>query len=129
MKPVDQTRFGKEGNCLMASVASLLEISLEECPNIYDLCEGDEKRIERDWWKILTDFLHRHGYYPALIDARHGDPKGYALAGGKSNRGLWHSVVALDGEIVHDPHPSRVGLEFCEDYIVLIPIKVSEVRQ
>ncbi len=110
----------------MASMATLLEIPLRDCPDIFDLCGGDEKRIEREWWDITVRFLLEHDYYPALIDSRYGAPKGYCLAGGKSERGLWHSCVTLDGEIIHDPHPSRAGLETREDYIVLIPLIPGE---
>jgi len=49
-------------------------------------------------------------------------PKGYAIASGPGPRGVDHSCVALDGEIIHDPHPSRDGVKFIEAYEVLIPV-------
>lgn len=39
-------------------------------------------------------------------------PSGYHVACGKSPRSdQEHAVVALDGKIVHDPHPTRAGLD------------------
>jgi len=48
LRPVMQTRFGDpEGNCLMASVASILGIALDECPDLYEY----EKR-GLNWWLV-----------------------------------------------------------------------------
>ncbi len=35
--------------------------------------------------------------------------KWYHMIYGMSNRGTNHAVVGVDGEVVHDPHPLRVG--------------------
>lgn len=37
-------------------------------------------------------------------------------------RGVEHSCVALDGEIVHDPHPSRAGLLELRYFEVLVAV-------
>ncbi len=37
----------------------------------------------------------------------------------RAERGLLHSCVGLNGEIVHDPHPSRAGLLEITDYMTL----------
>lgn len=40
MKPVDQTTFGApHGNCLMACVASILEVPLDSLPVMFDEIE------------------------------------------------------------------------------------------
>ena len=56
MKPVDQTRFGSpDGNCFAACVASLLEIPLEEAPNLMNLDE---------WYRAFEVWLRPRGLYP-----------------------------------------------------------------
>jgi hypothetical protein len=51
-------------------------------------------------------------------------PPGYHIACGKSPRlKHQHAVVALDGKIVHDPHPTRAGLDGeIASWILLIPL-------
>lgn len=47
-------------------------------------------------------------------------PKGYSIISGTINRfggKVLHSCVALDGKLVHDPHPSKSGLAEVRDYI------------
>lgn len=124
MKPIDQTRFSPTekplGNCFSACVASILEVSLQEV-----LDDGQIADSDCGWlaWKL---WLNKSGY--GLIHLRNDPPswffpiEGYAIMSGKSPRGdFLHSVVALDGEMVHDPHPSRAGLEGIEDWVVLYP--------
>lgn len=133
MKPVDQTRFGSpEGNCWAACMASILEVSLSDLPDVY--C--DEERWpgcvdELLAWldKYDLDFLYmnlpdqsKDCYYP----------RGYHIMGGPGPRGFGHAVVGLDGYMVHDPHPSRGGLISVEDYTYFIakqPQKLIDCRR
>lgn len=47
MKPVTQTKFGDpEGNCLMACVASIVEVPIDECP---PLVTNDDPE-GHGWW-------------------------------------------------------------------------------
>ena len=105
MIPVDQTRFGggsPGGNCLMACVASIMGRSIAECIEV--------NTDDPHYWEQLQKWLIAQGwqirYRPRLQDV----PSAYGIANGPGPRGLLHSCVALDGEIVHDPHPSRAGL-------------------
>jgi hypothetical protein len=46
---------------------------------------------------------------------------GYVILCGDTDRGEYtHSVIAKDGEIVHDPHPSRDGIKSIGNWIVLV---------
>ena len=123
MKPVDQTRFGyPKSNCFAACVASLLEISIEDVPDLGDW--------NGDWTRPLNRWLAGRGLGYVEFDTSEKTPyyrlprKLYAILSGRSPRHLktvedkpvHHSVIGLvdDGwhfNIVHDPHPSRDGLE------------------
>ena len=124
MKPVDQTRFSPcekpYGNCFAACIASIFEVSLQEVL--------DDSQIEAGgpWWIAWKTWLEQSGY--GLIHLNNDPPawffpiKGYVILSGKSPRGDFeHSVVALDGKMVHDPHPSRAGIESVIDWVVLYP--------
>lgn len=140
MEPVDQTKFGyPEGNCVMACVASILEVELEGLPDLYER----EKEGDDDWWMTLRHALAEYGWeavylHPEYISATDEDrtpadlaPPGLAIACGDSPRedvvndegeNAGHAVVARDGYLAHDPHPSRDGLGGpVEDWILLIP--------
>lgn len=108
MKPVYQTILrGPHANCLQASVASILELELNQVPNFaewYDLA-GD------DWLVKYHQFCLQYGVYPievsAMDDSNNWRPAiyGYHLVGVVSERGRKHSCVGLDRKIVHDPYP------------------------
>lgn len=113
MKPVDQTKFGfPEGNCFEACVASILEIPIEAVPRYPD---------ESSWFEFYQDWIKQFGLTLIDIDGSSGvKPQGYSIMSGMSPRGKFmHATVALDGEMVHDPHSDRTGivqggpLEYC----------------
>jgi hypothetical protein len=118
MRPVDQTEFGLElGNCLMACVASICEVSLASLPVL------TWKHDDGSWWEVLSEALLTHGHSPRFVtNVPMIAPPGYHIARGISPRGLSHAVVALDGEIVHDPHPSREGIASIEHWVLLMPL-------
>lgn len=119
MKPVFQTRFGDpEGNCLMAAVASILGVPLDDCPDLYE----HEKR-DRNWWLTLERWLLRDHHFAPIWCVEYV-PAGYSVISGNSPRGLRHSCVALDGKLVHDPHPEGAGLVegSVRGYITLVPV-------
>lgn len=116
MKP-DQTTFGHPGgNCFSACVASLLELPIDVVPYFME---------PKDWFSGFLDWLRPRGWWAFATTLVAGGkawyPDCYYIMGGKSPRGD-HAVVARGGEIVHDPHPSRVGLVAREDAIILIPL-------
>lgn len=125
MIPVTQTTFGAPGgNCFSACVASLLELSIDEVPYFM----GHD-----DWYGAFADWLKPRGLYPLTFKVRAGDdewrPAGFHILSGKSPRGDFdHSVVAYAGKVVHDPHPSRAGLEGLKDVMVLVPFEPATAR-
>lgn len=113
MKPIQQTRLTPQegGNCYAASIASMLECELDEVPQLqpgeWNTDEGwDAYHSRMHAWLAARNLIPLR--FPAQDDWK---PCGYALAGVKSPRfaGFEHSVVALDGEIVWDPHPQCSG--------------------
>jgi D-glycero-D-manno-heptose 1,7-bisphosphate phosphatase len=120
MQPIDQTVFGvPNGNCFSACVASILHIPLGEVP---PFCTYG------DWWERFNEWLKPQGYYATII--RYSEdhaPLGFHILSGKSPRGdFQHSVVAMGNDIVHDPHPSRSGIETRVDQILIVPLDCSE---
>jgi len=103
-------------------VASIFEIPLEATP---DLTEQDWANDSK-WWQLWIDWLQEANC--GLLLTKPGQdwpyPKGYALGGGKSPRGHFdHSVVVFDGQLVHDPHPSRGGLDGpIKDFTIFYPL-------
>ena len=107
MKPVRQTAFGGDhGNCWSACIASVLEIPIEDVPNF---CVEQRAR----WWDATNDWLRARGLVCLNVNLV-GEflIGGYWIASGKSPRGAFdHSVVYLEDQMVHDPHPSNAGLD------------------
>jgi len=99
MHRVVQTRVGETGNCFAACLASILDLPLEAVPEM-----STDDQAER-----ANDFLAGYGlsYRRAFIDGK--KPSGYSTIEGVSPRGGMHACVALDGELLWDPHPIEDG--------------------
>lgn len=136
MRPVFQTRMGTDqtspreewGDCWEASIASVLELPLEDVPVI--VANPDP---ESNWWVLTELFLSQFGLGIVTVSPFEGwFPCGVHLITGPSPRGNWlHTVVGRDGEIVHDPHPSGDGVLSVKSYEVfhlLDPAKAVSER-
>lgn len=107
MKPVKQTILHSDdanGNCFAAALASVMEWDIEDCPDIFAWSEDR-------WWFDLRQWMLERGYWVLSSSGCMSDL--YCIGVGKSPRGApgGHAVVCLNGEIVHDPHPSNDGLD------------------
>jgi len=123
MKYIDQTKFGDDGNCFAACVASLLGLSIEDVP-----CFNVPGK---NWLRLFEEWLKPRGLVPLIMWGKGGGiiPDGvHYLAGGKSPRGIPHSVIYYEGEMVHDPHPSRAGLVEISDYTFLVSVIICPVK-
>lgn len=59
MKPVDQTQFGwPHGNCFMACVASIMEVGLDDLPDLYEPTKDDKAH----WWNVFMDAIRGYGW-------------------------------------------------------------------
>lgn len=109
MKPVLQTKFKEDGNCLCACLASLLEIPIESIPN----------PKHNDWQDEMNRWLiENHGLYimsAALNPDSNYLPSAfvnnYTIGVGESCNNLLHAVICRDKRIVHDPLPNS-GLTY-----------------
>lgn len=113
MKPVFQTKFGdKHGNCMVACVASLLELPLSAVP---------EFGFDQKQWQInLLAFLRQYGLgwqcinYDFYENHPYLAPHGYVILTGPNAQGVNHAVVGVSDEhgirMVHNPNPNCSGL-------------------
>lgn len=125
MKPVDQTRRNDyNGNCWAAAIASILEVPLEEVD--IDLAACDPDTFEERWWvEMNTHLIRRHGVILVAYSAlEYPAPKGYAVGIGpsKSLPNVGHAVVVLNGKMVHDPSPARLGVDKFEAWEVIVEV-------
>jgi len=126
MKPVSQDKFGEEGNCFEACLASILEISVSEVPVIM---KGNWLRTGNHWLKekfnlgLLAVFLPCLSDPPLPMDGALAilfDVGIFYIVTGKGPRGLDHACVAYSGKIIHDPFPQGGGLAKEEESYFLV---------
>lgn len=118
MTPHTQTIFvndprGIPGDCMRTAVASLLDLPTEAVPHfvLYD----------REWWfAAFQMWLRINGLTIHAMSAANVDRE--CLAIGMSPRGVEHIVVWGPDGLVHDPHPSRAGIE-ARQFWALRPIE------
>lgn len=113
MKPVMQNRFGLDGNCMSAALASLFELPLDGVPEVLPCEPGSER-----WREAMDEWLAERnlGIYECGAFDEDGTMASFpgfqmlmctvlnhpVLEGGVPLR---HAVVASEGQIVHDPFP------------------------
>jgi hypothetical protein len=103
MKPQVQSRTGKNGRCIEACFASILEIPESQVPDF-----GQDDVFLRN----VQAFLKPYGLYyvqvpvntPGIQQAFRGG-KIFHTIEGKSPRGGLHACVGESGKMVWDPHP------------------------
>lgn len=126
MKPVDQVCLHNPeenvaGDCFRAVIASLLELPIERVPHFsHDYFTNPDKTI---WIERLQDFLAGFGYFYIqyswnetsmkkwMEESRISSPIYHEICDISPRfPTVCHSVVGCNGVVVHDPHPSKLGL-------------------
>lgn len=135
MKKVWQTRFGSDGNCWPAVLASMLEIPIEEV----DHCACSLNKEDRAWEKSTDEFLASRGLFYVEVQRDEHDnwplshipERSLIILGCNTDRNLPHVIIGrafrvpieevpeskrafghpeathgLDFELVHDPLPN-----------------------
>ena len=98
--------YGDKGDCLRACIASLLEKSADEVPNLA------HSGPERTWLGRVRRYLKSEGFslviveIPSLVDPRYYPPGANVLVVGKHEVGHKndHACIYRDGKLVHDPN-------------------------
>ncbi len=130
--PIDQSRFGKAGDCWAACIASILERPIEDFDLFHELYRAWGEQISTPGakipWEVRSayplELVRVTGHAVVRVDSaiERCAPTGYSIANGPGSRGADHSCVAFDGRVVHDPHPSRAGLIDITSYEILVRI-------
>lgn len=112
MIPVYQDRFPskdgkKTGNSFIACLASLLEMPLRGIPQP---APGSNRAAVS---QTLVDMLYDAGV--VLESFGKSIPDGYAIRSGYTVAGVPHSVITLQGQVIHDPHPLGLPLVRIEE--------------
>lgn len=118
MRPVTQRIEGwPNGECVRAAYATLLDLPIDQVPRldpgISEIMGQEQGDRERMWLGSLGYELIEIGCDPQYSlppELLAQLPRVPHLMSGISPRGFGHRVVAIGGQIVHDPHPSRAGL-------------------
>lgn len=141
------------GNCVQCCIASILdEPVLDRIPHVawLDPKFSDDSDVAANphaWWGILQDAVARYGctlhcvgspsraealgeeMFPLsrLVSDTH-ELVG-AIGCGSSPRGPWGHAVVVDehGQLLHDPHPSGVGVPFLDEAWLIIRPAGDEV--
>jgi hypothetical protein len=100
---------------LQACIASLLEVALDDVPDF---------GTQAGQWLRFDRFMERRGIRPMEVTATKTPYSAYYLLSGVSPRGVRHVCIALNGDMVHDPHPSGAGLEIVERHVLFLSFAV-----
>jgi hypothetical protein len=107
---IDQTKTGKNGNCLSACIASILNIPITEAWSLDDVPD------DKDWFDDLHTWSQGRGYNCFVREKS----KEFCIAIGSTDRGdIPHAVLAENGKVIFDPHPKKTGLTEIDYYIIL----------
>jgi hypothetical protein len=103
MTPLVQTDLSREtGNCLEASMASVLDLPLAEMPKFEH--DGDHDPTYWDKWEPWLRERNLALHWFRVTDGG-WVPPGYALLNSLIAEGLRHATVVLDGKVIWNPWP------------------------
>lgn len=109
MKKVYQSKFGNEGNCFAACIASILEIELDSLPFLSDF---------EDDWDIYLNALNTNlksrfnlfieyttfDYWETRFKENLKDAF-YIVSGDSNHESFEHAVIFKNGVLHHNPNP------------------------
>lgn len=136
MTPVTQTKVVVKnskgevvvrGNCFAAAIASIVEKQITDVPNVEVLFDVDGV----SWYGVMDAWLRANGFELVTnnqfvcFHTRYVSPSEEAnrlrqcdmlrgrlyMASGMSPRGVMHVCIYKNGAMVHDPHPTREGID------------------
>jgi hypothetical protein len=111
--------------CLVVAIASITGVEPERIGRLEDAGE-------KGWFSRLCDLLEPHGWTAFSFDhsVDRIAPAGYAVACGPGypDPDDHHAVVALDGQVVHDPDRGDLGIREIAYWIIPVPIFIGQRR-
>lgn len=104
-------------DCFTACIASLTGLPHRDFPDPPDELYS---KTEIEYGNAVRKHMLANGW--VLLTTRRQIPSGYAVASGPSPRNpdIWHCVVVRDGDLVHDPHPDKTGIEKAAEYEIVV---------
>jgi len=126
---------GTFGNCMQATLASLLELPIDQVPHFL----ADGTTDGNVFCQRLNEWLRPMNMAYVMIPPFAGAARVTGIKGlhhevsGPSPReaGYWHACCGVDGKLTHDPHSSRDGVDIQSwgIFMVLDPSKPAGVRR
>lgn len=108
--------------CWPACLAGLTGIAREQldCHVPADPSFLSDEAAWAAYCSVLLTELEAHGFAYLCVGDR--IPRGFAVGVGTSPRGTDHACIVYDGQLYHDPDPSRAGVERFRYFEVVVPI-------
>ncbi|NHA02006.1 hypothetical protein G5V59_26820 [Nocardioides sp. W3-2-3] len=133
VKTIDQTIFAgdptRKGNCVAACIATVVGAQAQRGPPLHRggsrawVMPTKESGSGNAWWAMMLGFLAGRGLWAYELDSpADAEPGELVLVAGPSPRGVLHQVIFRDGELWHDPHPSRDGVLDVVEVLAVRPL-------
>jgi hypothetical protein len=152
MTPTNQTKFSAftskgeritYGNCLVACIASVLDVDIHEVPNLYTLYgitrpQHPYEKPTPYWAEVLNTWMReKHGKQLEIIPelayaSRVTKDPNYprtVIVKGMSHRDKPHCCIYHLSTLVWDPHPSREGLKEMKHVYVIKTLADAKVKK
>lgn len=138
---VNQTEYGKRGNCMAAALATVLRVPLETMPNLIPEVESEEQYnsvafVDEHYDRIdmLVAGMGLEIVHAPYTEAFNNSMKAqkshvYYIVSGQSTRGLKHAVVYHNGFLYHDPHEQKAFLKPEWVHIIKPIVKLREAAE
>lgn len=101
-------------NCMQLAVAYMLGLPLDAVPD-FERLHGPDPTA----WELMERFVKTHGCTAEMLPPNI-EILGDYLAEGVTERGTAHMVVMRRGKLLHDPHPSGVGLKEIQNLWLIV---------
>ncbi len=108
MKKVYQSKFGIEGNCFAACIASILETELDSIPFLSDFDDNWKdylnalNTILKSRFNLFIDYT-TYDYWETRFKDNFKDSF-YIVSGDSNQDGFEHAVIFKNGELQHNPN-------------------------
>jgi len=126
MKKIYQSKFGNEGNCFAACIASILEIELDSLPFLADFNDNWKDYLNalntnlKSRFNLFIEYT-THENWESIFEDSFKDSY-YIVSGESDQEGLEHAVIFKNGTLQHNPNPNGVEMIRATTYYLFIKI-------